>query len=183
MVASWQSPGNQFDVNGDGSVEPLDVLLIIKEINDHGSRVLPPRTFDNLVQPYFDVNGDGRITPLDVLLVIHHLNLNSSPQSDSGDGGEGEWATDREAVVQRAEPRNAPSVDRLMAGWNGHDVASARVSQFPPPARSPRARDIIGPPFDSDSRAFDGEPSDWDGLLDDSVLDLETLAACFVAVT
>ncbi len=74
IVAAWQNPVNRFDVDGDGYVTPLDALILINQINLHGSRTLPPRTADDLQVGYLDVNGDGRVTPEDVLDVINYIN-------------------------------------------------------------------------------------------------------------
>ena len=76
--ALHQNPISYLDVNADGHLSPLDVLLIINFMNSYpggdGSVVglaAPP--------PYYDVNGDGFISPLDALLVINWYN--------SGGGG------------------------------------------------------------------------------------------------
>ena len=84
-VASWQNPANPLDVNGDGKVEPVDVLMLINKINRDGAGVLPPRTADDLHLPYFDVAGDGSVTPLDVLVLINHINLygTGAPAADA----------------------------------------------------------------------------------------------------
>jgi hypothetical protein len=74
LVTSWQNPENPFDVVDNGYVAALDVLTIINQINLHGSRILPPRTADDLHLGYIDVNGDGRVTPEDVLDVINYIN-------------------------------------------------------------------------------------------------------------
>jgi hypothetical protein len=50
----------------------LDVLIIINEINFHGSRALNPNTDRGL--PFVDTNADGNIGPLDVLRIINELN-------------------------------------------------------------------------------------------------------------
>ena len=70
--AYWTNPNNPFDVNNNGDVEPLDVLIIINEINLHGSRSLNPGLDRSL--PFIDVNRNGEIDPLDVLLVINEIN-------------------------------------------------------------------------------------------------------------
>ncbi len=59
------------DVDGDGTVAPLDALLIVNRLNQVGGTipVLPPG-----VDAYLDVNGDGVIGPVDALLVINYLN-------------------------------------------------------------------------------------------------------------
>lgn len=59
------------DVNGNGLVEPLDVLVVINAINSIGfGPVPPPPQFLS----YLDANANGLLDPLDVLKVINHLN-------------------------------------------------------------------------------------------------------------
>ncbi|XZE35954.1 Ig-like domain-containing protein [Pirellulaceae bacterium SH501] len=84
-----QNPTNRFDVDDDGFVSPIDVLLIVNDINFNGTRTLP----DDFGQPpYLDVNGSGGTDPLDVLDVINFINNRGS----AGAGAEGEapalWA-------------------------------------------------------------------------------------------
>jgi hypothetical protein len=71
----WQNPDNQYDVNDNGAVSPIDVLLIVNYLNDNpGSQTQPlpvPRPSD---RPYLDVDGNGYAQPLDALLAINHLN-------------------------------------------------------------------------------------------------------------
>jgi hypothetical protein len=80
----WQNPGNPRDVDNSGFIVPLDVLLIINELNNPkfrdvtGRLPLPPP--EGSPPPYFDVNGDAHVTPLDVLIVINFLN--SQPNSE-----------------------------------------------------------------------------------------------------
>ncbi|MBL7044650.1 MAG: hypothetical protein ISR77_38845, partial [Pirellulaceae bacterium] len=96
--AEWQNPINRFDVNNDGSVSPIDVLLVINHINNVGSSVpAPPET----PPPYVNVDGsvtvtgEENVTPLDVLLVITEINRLNASQ------GEGER-------VATAEGESAP---------------------------------------------------------------------------
>ncbi len=70
--AFWTNPINPFDVNNNGDVEPLDVLIIINEINRNGIRALNPNLDRAL--PFVDVNRNGSIDPLDVLAVINEIN-------------------------------------------------------------------------------------------------------------
>ena len=70
--AYWTNPINPFDVNNNGDVDPLDVLIIINEINRNGTRALNPN-FD-LALPFVDPNRNGSIDPLDVLVVINEIN-------------------------------------------------------------------------------------------------------------
>ena len=82
----WQNQLLNEDVDNLGSVNPLDVLLLINEINRNGSRALDGSGTTS--PPYFDVNGDRNVGPLDVLQVINYINRMSS-----GGGGEGEAAS------------------------------------------------------------------------------------------
>ena len=68
----WTNPINPFDVNSSGGPDPLDVLIIINEINSNGVRALNP-IFD-LGLPFVDVNRNGSIDPLDVLEIINEIN-------------------------------------------------------------------------------------------------------------
>ena len=72
---SWQNVNLPEDVSGDGTVFPIDALLVINTLNDEGPRVLPdPSTAPDPPPPFFDVNGDGMVLPIDALLVINYLN-------------------------------------------------------------------------------------------------------------
>ena len=79
----WQNQRLNEDVNNQGTVDPLDVLVLINEINRAGSRALDGSGLSS--PPYIDVNGDRSIGPLDVLLVINYIN-----RASSGGSGEGE---------------------------------------------------------------------------------------------
>jgi VCBS repeat-containing protein len=78
------------DVNGDGMVSPVDVLIIINELNENGSYPLP-HGGDGTGEPpaaMLDVNGDGIVSPLDALLIINELNELFTPENSplSGEG-------------------------------------------------------------------------------------------------
>ena len=72
----WQNPVEPLDVNGDGIISPLDVLLGINRLNSAGSMSLsaegPVTDAEDIL--FFDTNGDGYHTPLDILLVLNRLN-------------------------------------------------------------------------------------------------------------
>jgi hypothetical protein len=69
----WQNPLNAYDVNADGSVTPLDALIIINDLNRSAVCVL---TAADPTPPYLDVNGDSSVTPIDALRIINFLNRN-----------------------------------------------------------------------------------------------------------
>ncbi len=73
---AWQNTSNPLDVNDDGKITPIDALLVINYLNQHGSGPLP----STYTGPYYlDVNGDNAVTPLDALAVINYLNANLAP--------------------------------------------------------------------------------------------------------
>ncbi len=62
----------RFDVNGDGSVSPIDALLIINQLNQ---AAISAATIDQqAVDRMMDLNGDGQVSPIDALQIINHLN-------------------------------------------------------------------------------------------------------------
>ena len=95
----WHNLANPLDVNHSGTVTPLDALLIINYLNQHGSRAtsnLPPAD-DN--QPLsIDTSHDDFLSAIDALLVINHLNTNAN--------GEGELAWWEELAVEQSKRGN-----------------------------------------------------------------------------
>jgi len=123
---TWQNARNPLDVNDDGVVVPLDVLLLINDINSRGTRSLPiPPLAPLLPPPYLDINGDGQIGPLDALIVINYLNNVSA-------GGEGEAAAWPLVESERGEGLNGgrKPVSESCAGWR---------TRFKPSWKSPVA--------------------------------------------
>lgn len=68
----WTNVGDEFDVNDDGSIDPLDALAVINAINNGGSRILRPDR--DLALDFVDVNMDGSLDPLDALAMTNFLN-------------------------------------------------------------------------------------------------------------
>ncbi len=60
------------DVNRDGDVSPLDVLIVINYLNAGGSSLLPGVI--GLPEFSLDTNNDGSVSPLDALIIINQLN-------------------------------------------------------------------------------------------------------------
>jgi VCBS repeat-containing protein len=89
-IYALQNPTNQFDVNGDGFVSPLDVLKVINYLNAGLPTLVP---IDASGPPFLDVNGDGNITAIDVLGVINVINGNTP----DGEGESGLAALEAEA--------------------------------------------------------------------------------------
>jgi hypothetical protein len=82
-----QGPPGRLDVNGDGIVTPLDVLLVISALNQSGLRRLPASP-DHTTYPSQlpDVDGDLWLTPADALLVITYLNRQTSTSAEAEAG-------------------------------------------------------------------------------------------------
>lgn len=73
MASDWQNVSLIRDVDNSSIVTPLDVLLLVNNLNSDGTRELPPRS-QHTGEPFYDVNGDNLLTPLDVLIVINAIN-------------------------------------------------------------------------------------------------------------
>lgn len=84
----WQNQALKEDVDNSGAVDPLDVLVLINEINLGGSR--PLTGTGQSTPPFIDVDGDRNIGPLDVLMVINFINSHPSTGGTGTGGGEGE---------------------------------------------------------------------------------------------
>jgi hypothetical protein len=77
----WRNERDPFDVNDDGFTGPLDVLVLINDINTNGSRRL-----DDIgpgIKKFLDVDDDGFILPLDVLNVINLINSRSGSEGET----------------------------------------------------------------------------------------------------
>ena len=68
----YRNPNISDDVDGDGTVSPLDVLTLVNAIN--GQREMPLSKYTPGKAPFLDVNGDGGMSPLDILTVINAIN-------------------------------------------------------------------------------------------------------------
>jgi hypothetical protein len=135
VPSAWHNYANPCDVDGDGVVTSLDVLLIITHINAHpgsaappGSPSSPPRYYDVTAGPSGD--GDGLVTALDALIVINFLNRTSAG------AGEGEAVAPPAGAGTDAWP--------LSAGFD-----PSRTSTTPP---------ACGPSRTSDAAAWASAP-------------------------
>ncbi|MCA9133532.1 MAG: hypothetical protein KDA45_10275 [Planctomycetales bacterium] len=90
-ASPYHNAKNPHDVNGDGIISPLDVLILINDLNANGPHPTPSGGVGNGEPPSHmpDVNGDGIISPIDVLLIINELN-GARMFAGPGAGGEGE---------------------------------------------------------------------------------------------
>ena len=77
MASDWMNAANPLDVNSSGEVTPLDVLLVINNLKQAGSRELPSLAPGSTVPALVDVNGDGAVSPIDAWKVLNALQYNS----------------------------------------------------------------------------------------------------------
>ena len=80
-LSVWQNQTQRHDVNNDGLISAIDVLIVINEINRNGARPLAGTTL--VPPPYYDVDGNRSIEPLDVLIVINYINAH--PENGEGE--------------------------------------------------------------------------------------------------
>jgi len=71
-VSPWQNQNLRWDVNQDGLITALDVLVVINEINRNGARPLDSSAL--VPPPYYDVDGNRSLEALDALIVINFIN-------------------------------------------------------------------------------------------------------------
>jgi hypothetical protein len=99
---------NAYDVNNDGYVSPIDVLILVNSMNTGASGFLgSPATGGGSGESgsgryFLDVNRDDYLSPLDALAVINYLNNRSNA------GGEGEAAP---AITSNSTPLKMELVD------------------------------------------------------------------------
>jgi hypothetical protein len=116
---AFHNPLRPLDTNRDGSISPVDALIVINKINDDGPGALPtPTSLAGVTEfLYYDTNKDGSVAPVDVLVVINLLN-------DPAQNGEGESGTTRLAVAVIPNPGALPSAH----------IDVLAPSRSPPPA-------------------------------------------------
>lgn len=102
----WHNAANPYDVNDDGIVSPLDVLLIVNDINANGARDL--RNSNTPSPPYIDVTGENLVSALDVLQVVNYINSHRSGSSEGEDS--------QAARTAAASDQSVPPVPRLSNG-------------------------------------------------------------------
>jgi len=79
-VSQWFNTPSPHDVDNNGTVAPLDVLLVINQLTRQGVRLLPPSLTVTL---FVDTDGDFYLGPIDVLRVINALNRRGSGEGES----------------------------------------------------------------------------------------------------
>ncbi len=76
VLGTWHNAINGLDVNSDGNVSPLDVLLLINVLNRRND--FEPL---NAFVGFLDVDNDKYVSPIDALLIVNYLNNPKRPGS------------------------------------------------------------------------------------------------------
>ena len=83
----WQNSPNQYDVNNDDGVSPLDALLLINYINAQASPPIPLPLPKPAGYPFYDVErGRQRRPHTTCLLVINEINRLNTQLGGEGEG-------------------------------------------------------------------------------------------------
>ena len=148
-MRSWNNSTMPLDVNGDGLVLPIDVLLVVNELNSRGTGTLPERT--TAEPPYIDVNNDGLLQPLDALLIINEINSRAA--------AEGELPVHElpvhELQLARVKSAIVQSVDALYAEESGEfDAVVDELVERATDSSSACPMDVFYKDHERDSRWF-----------------------------
>jgi hypothetical protein len=83
-AAKFHNVTRPMDVNNDGIITPLDVLILINFINANKALALDKITAGMIpdADKYINVTNDNEVTALDIIQIINHLNANNP----SGEG-------------------------------------------------------------------------------------------------
>jgi hypothetical protein len=173
VVDSWQNADNCLNVNNDDFVSPIDALLVINELNRHGSRKLMPPSGNVAPPPYYDVNGDYYVSPIDVLLIINHLTRAGGEGEADDSATSGTAATTSWAMVANAE---SPEVAVLNATAKER-AGDSRADDSRASTRFLESLDLLYARLDEAKGAKMWEPglSRRDALSDDLTEFLESL--------
>lgn len=123
----WQNAANQFDVNVNGAIDPLDALLIINELNDRlvsnpSTGLLPPAP--NNLTNFLDVTGDDVVAPQDAILVINALSSSNNLRT----GNDARSTTTVSAAQEPVAPLSSGQLTSFSTEPAGEDE-SARTDE------------------------------------------------------
>lgn len=79
----WHNASFPEDIDGNSSVTPVDVLIVINALNEvgRGALVNIDLSQDSVGLSYLDVNHDTAVTPIDALIVINYINASRQDAS------------------------------------------------------------------------------------------------------
>ncbi len=168
----WSNGNTAMDVNNDGSVAPIDALLVINELNNHefsdpATGLLPnPPEAPNVPSTvgYVDVDADGYVSPRDALLVINHLNSAVAVQA----------VTKPVAALPATETSSSLIASALAPVAVADRIEPAAVDQLVEDAKEMKPN-LLGSPEEAYSSVFADprlEDTDFNWTVDDVADDL-----------
>ena len=141
QLGGWQNPVNPLDVDDNGSVFPLDALIVINFLNAEGVMMLDPPTEDFHPAPFYDTNGDNQVAPIDVLLIINELNRQTQGEGEEDLGSLGP-ITDQTPVTSQVATSSQTVVDASPAS---EPLLASQYSIRHHRQRSNRSHDLLPP--------------------------------------
>ena len=125
---SWHNSAMPQDVNNDGLITALDVLIVVNDLNANGSRTLPQLGTAS-APAFLDVNDDDQVSALDVLLIVNHLNSRTTFQVVQAAANESASLAEQTAgtKVSHEEPRLAASELVFSSEGFTHELHAARL--------------------------------------------------------
>ena len=106
----WSNPRLPLDVDRDRQISPIDVLILLNEINKGGLRRLLGSP--DSASFYLDPDNDGFLAPLDVLVLVNWLN-----RSNGGGSGESDWDQATANSFDAGAYEQQRNVDAYFAGY------------------------------------------------------------------
>lgn len=112
----WTNPIDALDVDASGEVSPIDVLLVINELNDPqfttGNVPIDAASLTTFPNRFFDVSADDFVSPLDALQVINFLDDSArfEGESESGSARGNPEDAHMKTLNQRSIPRSSSEV-------------------------------------------------------------------------
>ncbi len=155
--APRQNANNRLDVNDDGSISAIDVLMVVNYLNTGGNSVHAEGPSDR--QVYVDVSGDQLASALDALLVVNYLNSSPLPQA------EGEAL----AVDLRSSQDSNSLISMPKLAASEGKAATKEVSIDASTPVRPSAHETNGATMTRRDPELEDEdtPLEWEAMLDD----------------
>ncbi|WP_145348533.1 tandem-95 repeat protein [Rosistilla ulvae] len=131
-LLSHQNANNSLDVNADGTVSPIDALLIINLLNRKSTTSISVLDLDS-PPPFYDVSGDAYVTAIDALQVINALNRQSNTPQASGEASDAISLATSSVVAGRGAV-NVPQLVSPKPATEEEPAASGSIESSAPTA-------------------------------------------------
>ena len=112
---------NPYDVDGDGTLTPLDPLIIINHINNNGIGPIEAPGEGEGPLPDLDVDGDGVVSPIDILILINKLNQ----QADENKHSMGDFSSGEGEGANIAAVTSSPTGSAVVGSYANNDLSLA----------------------------------------------------------